>query len=234
MNDPSEGRFSHLFLLFADLGLQCKSSWKVQDRSNLWQLFQSQTRGDCSYATAPRSCRLDLLERRLKTFERWISFILICGIATIGFLSVRLLQTPRGPQDVPDTLRVRQLIVLDSEGKERIVIASPLPDPVMNGKRLRRRTVVSAGVQFKDPDGTERGGIASEEDGSFMFGIDDERGKERAHLYYIPKRGSGVYLQSDKGSETVSLLLPQGEKDRPGLQITDPSGRAIADFPRSK
>jgi hypothetical protein len=178
--------------------------------------------------------RLDLLERRLKRFERWLWSILIGGIAIIGFLSVRPLKMPRGPQAVSDTLRVRQLVILDSEGRERIVIASPLPDPVVNGKTLRRRTVVSAGVQFKDPDGTERGGIASEEDGSFMFGIDDERGNERAHLYYIPKRGSGVYLQSGRGSETVSLLLPQAANNRAGLQITDPSGTSVADFPRSK
>jgi hypothetical protein len=93
---------------------------------------------------------------------------------------------------------------------------------------------VSAGVQFKDPDGTKRGGIASEEDGSFMFGIDDESGKERAHFYYIPKRESGVYLQGDRGSVTVSLLLPRTGNGRVGLEITNPSGTPIADFPSPK
>jgi hypothetical protein len=153
---------------------------------------------------------------------------------TTCLLMVLLLKKPRDLQSVSDTLRVRQLIVLDGEGKERIVIAAPLPDPIANGKISKRRTRVSAGVQFKDPDDTERGGIASEEDGSFMFGIDDERGKERAHLYYIPKRGSGVYLQGDRGSETVSLLLPRAENGRLGLEITDPSGTPIADFPSPK
>jgi hypothetical protein len=33
----------------------------------------------------------------------------------------------------------RYLIVLDGEGKERIVIASPLPDPIVNGKLAKRR-----------------------------------------------------------------------------------------------
>jgi hypothetical protein len=182
----------------------------------------------------PDLTRLDIVERRLKRLEQWLSFSLIGLIVTTGFLSSLLLKMWRAPQAISDTLRVRQLIVVDSEGKERIVIASPLPDPVVDGKRRSRRTVVSAGVQFKDRDGTERGGIASEEDGSFMFGIDDERGRERAHLYYIPKRGSGVYLQSDRGSETVSLLLPQAANSRPGLQITNPSGTRIADFPPSK
>jgi hypothetical protein len=114
------------------------------------------------------------------------------------------------------------------------VIAAPLPDPLVNGRRMKRRTGVSAEVQFKDPDGTERGGIASEDDGSFIFGIDDERGKERAHLYYIPKRGSGVFLQGENGSQALSLLNPPGLVDSPRLEITDPSGKLKADFPPSQ
>jgi hypothetical protein len=59
------------------------------------------------------------------------------------------------------------------------VIAAPLPDPVVNGKTVKRRNIVFAGVQFKDLDGNERGGIAALDDGSMMFGIDDEVGRER-------------------------------------------------------
>lgn len=51
-----------------------------------------------------------------------------------------------------------------------------------------------------------------------MFGIDDERGRERAHLYYIPKRGSGVYLQGENGSQALSLLNPPGLVDSPKLE----------------
>ena len=47
------------------------------------------------------------------------------------------------------------------------MIASPLPDPIVNGKVGHRIT-----VQFKALDGTEQGGIALSDDGSFMFGID--------------------------------------------------------------
>jgi hypothetical protein len=185
-------------------------------------------------STDPGLARLDFPERRLKRLERFVWFTLIGWLATTCFLVVLQLKRPRDPRSVSDTLRVRQLIVLDREGRERIVIGSPLPDPVINGRVMKRRTVVSAGVQFKDPDGTERGGIAAEEDGSFMFGIDDESGKERAHLYYIPKRGSGVYLQSGRGSEAVSLLLPPETNGKPGLEITNSSGAPTADFPSPK
>lgn len=84
--------------------------------------------------------------------------------------------------------------------------------------------VVDSGIQFKEPDGTERGGIASEDDGSFMFGIDDRSGHERAHLYFIPNRGSGVFLQSKSGSQSLSLLNPSDSGKDPKIEIVDESG----------
>jgi hypothetical protein len=83
---------------------------------------------------------------------------------------------------------------------------------------------VTAGIQFKDPDGTERGGIASMADGSFAVGIDDETGRERAHLFYVPKMGSGVYVQGETGDETISLVIPpQGGTLK--LELVDRSGK---------
>ena len=93
---------------------------------------------------------------------------------------------------------------------------------------------MTAGIQFKDPDGTERGGIASQEDGSFMFGIEDASGHERAHLYYIPSRGSGVFLQSGSGSKTLSLLNPSGSNQDPKIEILNQKGHAIAESQTGK
>jgi hypothetical protein len=95
----------------------------------------------------------------------------------------------------------------------------------VNGKVGHRIT-----VQFKALDGTEQGGIALSDDGSFMFGIDDETGRERAHLYYIPKRGSGVYLQGESSKETATLLLPAGGQN-PKLDMTDQAGKSVATMP---
>jgi hypothetical protein len=175
--------------------------------------------------------RLDSLELRLRRSERSFWIALFGWMVTVALGVIILLRAAPDARTVSDTIRLHKLVVLDQEGKERIVIAAPLPDPLVNGRRMKRRTGVSAGVQFKDPDGTERGGIASEDDGSFMFGIDDERGKERAHFYYIPNRGSGVYLQGENGSQALSLLNPPGLVDSPKLEITDPSGKPKADFP---
>jgi hypothetical protein len=95
---------------------------------------------------------------------------------------------------------------------------------MINGKTLRRKTQVTAGVQFKDGNGTERGGIAALADGGFLFGIDDESGKERAHLYYLPDRGSGLFLQKPFGTETISVVIP-ADGNSPKLEIVDKSGQ---------
>ena len=115
-----------------------------------------------------------------------------------------------------------------------IVVAAPIPDPVVDGKTVKRRVTVGAGIQFKEPDGTERGGIASEDDGSFMFGIDDKSGNERAHLYYIPSRGSGVFLQSKSASNSLSLLNPSDSSKGPRIEIVNQAGKTVAQFSATK
>jgi hypothetical protein len=66
-----------------------------------------------------------------------------------------------------------------------------------------------------------------------IFGIDDERGHERAHLYYLPKRGSGVFLTGENSKETVSLLLPNGGGD-PSLEMTNQAGKVVSALPPKK
>lgn len=128
-----------------------------------------------------------------------------------------------------DTLRIRKLVILDEDNNERIVIAAPLPDPMVNGKVSPRRDVVTA-IQFKDRNGTERDGIAVVADGSFVFGIDDEHGRERAHLFYLPKRGAGLFLQGENSSQTLSLEIPVNGVT-PKLEMTDKTGKKLLTIP---
>jgi hypothetical protein len=168
------------------------------------------------------------LEKRMRRAERGLllnkigwGMVIVLGLLLIWTKSFGVVRAQS------QTLRLRELDIVDEKGRERIVIAAPLPDPIVNGKVGHRIRVVSAAVQFKAADGTEQGGIALSDDGSFMFGIDDERGRERAHLYYIPKRGSGVYLQGENNKKTASLLLPSGGGP-PKLEMTDESGKPVA------
>lgn len=170
----------------------------------------------------------------MRRAERWVLINKISW-TLLAVLVLLMIWTNRSGVAQPQAqkLRLRELTIVDEKGRDRIVIASPLPDPVVDGKVARRVRFVSAAVQFKAADGTEQGGIALSEDGSMIFGIDDERGHERAHLYYIPKRGSGVFLQGESGKETVSLLVP-GDGSDPKLEMTNRTGNTVIALPPRK
>jgi len=184
-------------------------------------------------STEPESLQFHVatLERRLHCTERWVRFNKI-GWTVLALVCILLIGTNhveivRAQPQSPQKLRLRELAIVDEKGRERIVIAAPLPSELMvNGKVTRRVREVSAAVQFKAPDGTEQGGIAMSDDGSMIVGIDDERGRERAHLYYLPKRGSGVFLQGESANQTVSLLLPNGGRDA-SLEMTNQAGKLV-------
>ena len=178
--------------------------------------------------------QLASLEVRLRRAERTVLFDRM-GWTLLSVLVIVLLWTNRSGvvQAQSQKLRLRELVIVDEKGRERIVIAAPLPDPVVDGKVAPRVRVISAAVQFKAADGTEQGGIALSDDGSMIVGIDDERGRERAHLYYIPKRGSGVFLQGENSKETVSLVLPSSGRD-PNFEMTNQAGNILVTLPPKK
>ena len=168
------------------------------------------------------------LRQKVAQLERWKSVAWLNLACTLLLASWAVWESSKAKHSDQDALRVHRIVVMDDENKERIVIAAPLKElPVVNGRASQRRVGVSAAIQFKEADGTERGGIALEEDGSFMFGIDDEHGRERAHLFYIPKRGSAVYLQSP-GAKSVSLSDPPAGHGEPSLQIVS-SDQAVTE-----
>lgn len=181
--------------------------------------------------------RLDSLEKRLHRTESSLRFHKL-GWTLIAALVIFLLGSYRfgaleAQSAQPQKLRLRELDIVDDKGRERIVIAAPLPEVIVDGKVGHRIREVSAAIQFKSPNGNEQGGIALSDDGSMIVGIDDERGHERAHLYYIPKRGSGVFLTGENGVQTVSLLLPNAG-GRSSLKMTDEAGQAIVTIPSNK
>ena len=182
--------------------------------------------------------RLDLLEGRLQRTEHraqlhkaaWI--MLAIALALVLFGTERSGVAQAQSQQVQN-IRVRELDIVDEKGRERIVIAAPLPEPVVDGKVGHRARPVSAAVQFKAANGNEQGGIAMSDDGSMLVGIDDERGHERAHLYYLPKRGSGVALTGENGTQSASLAIPNGGAN-PTLSMTNTGGNVILQLPSNR
>jgi hypothetical protein len=53
-------------------------------------------------------------------------------------------------------------------------------------------------------------------------------------LYYIPSRGSGVFLQSKSASNSLSLLNPSDSSKRPRIEIVNQAGKTVAQFSATK
>lgn len=175
--------------------------------------------------------QLRSLDQRVKKLQTWLKLVAMGWLLTVSAFFLTASSTSRQQHTFgSDSIKVRKLVIIDENNKERIVIAAPIPDPIANGEVRPRRSVVDAGIQFKDPNGNERGGIASMADGSFAVGIDDETGRERAHLFYVPGIGSGVYVQGKTGAETISLVIPS-EGGSPKLELVDRSGKKAAVIP---
>jgi hypothetical protein len=127
--------------------------------------------------------RLKLLERKV-----WaMSMLLACTL--IAFLTVTLKAQP----GAPDELRIKKLTIVDDRGTERVILAAPLPDPIVNGERVRRSGAVS-GITISDAKGNERGGFAiGDGSGEAFIGLDSETTQE-VLLLANPKGGSHLSI----------------------------------------
>lgn len=89
------------------------------------------------------------------------------------------------PQQGEDVVRTQRLVVVDSTGQERIVLAAPIG--------TKGRKAAHTGMIVNDPDGTERMGIGVDSDGSVGLGLDvprgvgDPRNRERMNLTVYPE-----------------------------------------------
>jgi hypothetical protein len=125
-----------------------------------------------------------------------------------------LLGAGRAPQiSQEDIVRVRALIVLDEEGRERIVLGAPIPDlrsgtresvangmvilgengrdRVVVGSRMAKRIAPASGIQINGPEGNERARFGYLDNGRVVFGLDYENG-EAVTLAVRPDGSAGV------------------------------------------
>lgn len=99
------------------------------------------------------------------------------------------------------------LIVLGEGGADRVAVASPTPDPQIQGK-VSKRIGSDSGLVIDDNEGNERGGI----------GVLDNDGRGVACLDYA----------SGKGGEAVCMAVVPEEGA--SFRISDPSGNRTATF----
>jgi hypothetical protein len=164
--------------------------------------------------------RLEALETRLADLTRQHHRLRRITASVVTLLTVGLLTAfvtpPReslhpGSVAAPlPVLHVRELVVSDPEGVARVRIGAPLPEPIMLGKRFRRRGNVS-GVLLYDSEGNERGGYVTGDSGRGAALTLDEINRAAIHL--------GV---SDRGEMHLTMSNGQGTWAGFGIHPTGP------------
>src|SRR5450755_4141178 len=96
--------------------------------------------------------QLDALQRRVAVLQRSVALLVVCAAGLSIYL---FLFAPRGRVQAVaqiQSLTIKRLAIVDDNGTERVVVAAPLPDPLILGKRVKRDGPVS-GILIFDPKG---------------------------------------------------------------------------------
>ena len=152
--------------------------------------------------------RIDRLERQVRTLR-----VLLVAVAVLAIL---LAAVPRPQaQQLTDSLRVRQLIVEDADGRGRIVLG--YLDAAGNRNRI--------GVRINDPQGAERFGLSYAGGGSMVMGFDappgtgDDRNRERITIV-ADEKGSAHIRFLDRRTSVASRLYLD-EQNQVWLSFSD-------------
>lgn len=154
--------------------------------------------------------RLAVLEKRVRVLTR--------GLGVSLCLLVVLVTTAWTRRQEPSILRARALIIVDSLGRERIRMGSPVPEPP---GRISRMT----GLAIRDTAGAERFGLGLHESGQMSMGFDappgtgDDRNRERINIVADPK--GGAYIRFLNRRTLVAGYLSLGRDDRMWLEFVD-------------
>jgi|SRR5581483_8690 len=142
---------------------------------------------------------LNYLRLRISRLERRTVSLAICcaGLASYAFFSGSAYRVTAAGQQ-PDSMTLKRLAIVDAKGTERVVIAAPLPDPVIQGKRMHRDGPVS-GVLIFDPKGNERGGYVTSDSGDLaaFLTLDSERDQVFT-AYANANSGATVWAANDR------------------------------------
>lgn len=102
--------------------------------------------------------RLARLERRQRVIT-WVAALNVFTLPLLAFSAPGGVRAGGWSASV-DTLRVREVVVVDSAGTVRARLGAHLPDAIINGRRAVRGDDVS-GLMLYDHTGVERGGYVT-------------------------------------------------------------------------
>lgn len=146
------------------------------------------------------------LETRLARSERAIRNLRAALLGLIVLSAGALFAAARGssPAGPSGTLRLSELVIVDSTGTPRVRLGGHLPDAVINGKPVPRGQDAS-GVLLYDATGVERGGYVTFAPSGNVALTLDTRERQVALFAADPEEGAVARLWSTDGANWVQL-----------------------------
>jgi hypothetical protein len=153
------------------------------------------------------------LEQRLKSLERR-NRLLSAGLVAVAAMGLIAAASARvGADNTPQTfdrIVAREIVVVDANGRERVVIAAPLPEPRLAGALSKRGEALS-GILLFDGEGNERGGYVTGDDPSSGISLTlDEIGRMAVSLWAGERGSSGLRFGNQDGNSVDLQVNPAG------------------------
>ncbi|TYT26474.1 hypothetical protein FZO89_09515 [Luteimonas viscosa] len=118
-------------------------------------------------------------------------------------------------------ITARGLIIQDPSGNARVVLGAPVPDPVVRGE-VGKRVAPASGLLLFGPDGNERGGyLTVDEGGEAVLTLDSADGSAEvfkvvanpdagASLFVLHRNGAGAMVTTYQGHPEFQLIDSNG------------------------
>jgi hypothetical protein len=164
------------------------------------------------------------LEKRINKLQRQLKLAVVLWIVTFGVLTGAAWSWNSAAEQTFDKIRVRQITVVDENGTERIYLGSPLPDPLVDGKRAARAKP-STGIILNNNKGNEVSGWGVFDDGNQNLCFDYPDGVGEALCLLQSGERAGLIVKDKQGIILTMLGRIGFDEDAPKLFLSDFSGR---------
>ena len=153
--------------------------------------------------------------------KKRFSYLMYLNLLITGILAGYIILSEPELSDISDqVLRVRGIVVADTNGVGRVVIGSHVdPNPMLQGKRYKGGREMS-GIMLYDGDGNERGGYMTGDWYGNMYITLDDLGGQRAMLLVEPQGaasfsiggGNNVFNVLATRDTTIFRVLNNGKE----------------------
>lgn len=132
--------------------------------------------------------------------------VLVVTLSAIGLMAAR------APEGVTESIRTRELLVVDSNNVIRARVSGDMPDAIMANGHVSKRGAKAAGFMIYDQEGIERGGYVTFDHGNAMLSLDSKY-RMVANLIAGPEEdGVSVLNLHTKNSSLELRSDPEGSR----------------------